>query len=306
MDKQKYLETKVRPIMEGLIFQLVSERPDNPASFILDWLQKTGGYTDNKLNPDEAKELERLRVEIPNLKTVQEIEESEKCISDTDSQDEEIKQNELEFKKQKIKGKGKRTGVSAEAYGKFNKKVDFVPRHIKKSDAQIKRIRAKIKQSVIFNALDEKALIIVIGAMEEHIYNSGEYVIKQGDSGNYLYFVESGNLDCYKFFPDSNENKLVKQYEDGDSFGELALLYNSPRAASVIAKTKCNLWALDRETFIEIVKNEAMMKREKYEKFLKSVEAFRGMDSYELSLICDSLNQCFYKAGEYVIKEVRI
>lgn len=40
----------------------------------------------------------------------------------------------------------------------------------------------------------------------------------------------------------------------GDSFGELALLYNAPRAASIRAKTNCTLWALDRETFNNIVK----------------------------------------------------
>ena len=45
MNKQEYLETKIKPIMENLIFQLVLERPDDPAVFMIDWLQKTAGYT---------------------------------------------------------------------------------------------------------------------------------------------------------------------------------------------------------------------------------------------------------------------
>lgn len=50
----------------------------------------------------------------------------------------------------------------------------------------------------------------------------------------------------------------MKYYFPGDSFGELALLYNAPRAASIKAMEECILWALDRETFNHIVKDAAM------------------------------------------------
>ncbi len=46
-----------------------------------------------------------------------------------------------------------------------------------------------------------------------------------------------------------------------------------------------------------------MRKRDKYEKFLKSVEILKGIDSYELTQICDALKTCSFKSGEYVIKE---
>jgi cAMP-dependent protein kinase regulator len=49
----------------------------------------------------------------------------------------------------------------------------------------------------------------------------------------------------------------LKAYEPGDAFGELALLYNAPRAATIKAKTKCLLWVLDRSTFNYIVKDAA-------------------------------------------------
>ena len=61
----------------------------------------------------------------------------------------------------------------------------------------------------------------------------------------------------------------VKEYFPGESFGELALLYNAPRAASIFAKENGVMWTLDRETFNNIVKEAAMKKRERYESFLK-------------------------------------
>jgi cAMP-dependent protein kinase regulator len=96
---------------------------------------------------------------------------------------------------------------------------------------------------------------------------------------------------------------LVKSYVAGESFGELALLYNAKRAASIVTKTKCILWELDRETFINIVKESAIKKREKYEKFLKCVSIFQNLDPYELALISDALKTCNFKQNENVIKE---
>jgi cAMP-dependent protein kinase regulator len=63
------------------------------------------------------------------------------------------------------------------------------------------------------------------------------------------------------------------------------------------------LWALDRETFNNIVKRAAMEKREKYEGFLKSVNIFNSMEPYEVSQICDALKVVRVEADQYIIKE---
>jgi cAMP-dependent protein kinase regulator len=80
-------------------------------------------------------------------------------------------------------------------------------------------------------------------------------------------------------------------------------LYNSPRAATVKARTNCILWLLDRETFNHIVKDAAQRKRDKYEDFLKSVEILSTVEPYELTQISDALKSATFNTGDYIIKE---
>lgn len=51
---------------------------------------------------------------------------------------------------------------------------------------------------------------------------------------------------------------ILREYEAGDLFGELALLHGTARATSIITKTECTLWKLDKATFDFIVKNNAL------------------------------------------------
>lgn len=81
------------------------------------------------------------------------------------------------------------------------------------------------------------------------------------------------------------------------------MLYNAPRAASIQAKTECTLWALDRETFNNIVKDAAMKRRERYESFLKKVELLDTMDPYERMQLADGLQSHKFKAGEFVVRQ---
>jgi CRP-like cAMP-binding protein len=136
----------------------------------------------------------------------------------------------------------------------FNVKKDFVPKVIQKSSESTERITKRLSQAFMFSCLEEHEKKTVVGAMEERTFAAGEDVITQGDDGDVLYVVDRGELDCYKKFGPDEEPKHLKVYVPGESFGELALLYNAPRAATIRAKTESVLFALDRDTFNAIVK----------------------------------------------------
>lgn len=65
------------------------------------------------------------------------------------------------------KNKGHRTSVSAEVYGKFNKKEDFKPRVIPKTQDIVETISNRLSNAFMFSALDDREKEVVINAMEE-------------------------------------------------------------------------------------------------------------------------------------------
>lgn len=160
----------------------------------------------------------------------------------------------------------KRTSVSAEVFGKYHVKGIFKPKVVKKSEDVKSKIKERLQSAFMFMGLDDKDLAIVIDAMDEKKCSADETIIQEGDNGDVLYVVETGTLACHKII--GGENKFLKNFEAGDVFGELALLYNAPRAASIKASTEALLWELDRNTFNHIVKEASQKKREKYEEFL--------------------------------------
>lgn len=139
--------------------------------------------------------------------------------------------------------------------------------------------------------------------MDEKRYKAGEYVIRQGEDGSELFVVEQGTLSCTKLFPGKSEPTFLKKYEAGEAFGELALLYNAPRAASISSDNESLLWSLDRDTFNNIVKDSSRKRREKYENFLEKVKILETMEAYERSVLSDAFVEEQFKAGDYIIRE---
>merc|ERR1740130_579151 len=99
----------------------------------------------------------------------------------------------------------------------------------------------------------------------------------------------------------NGESKVVKSCSEGDVFGELALLYNCPRAANVVASCQCVCWQLDRETFNHIVKDSAVRRRTRYDAFLKQVTLISSLEAYERSQIADALKAETKSAGDKII-----
>eukprot|EP00405_Crypthecodinium_cohnii_P057253 CAMPEP_0206625240 /NCGR_PEP_ID=MMETSP0325_2-20121206/64636_1 /ASSEMBLY_ACC=CAM_ASM_000347 /TAXON_ID=2866 /ORGANISM="Crypthecodinium cohnii, Strain Seligo" /LENGTH=1175 /DNA_ID=CAMNT_0054149423 /DNA_START=1 /DNA_END=3528 /DNA_ORIENTATION=- len=162
----------------------------------------------------------------------------------------------------------KRTSVSDEAYGAFNQRKAYEPKVIPKDDSAKARIREILQQSWMFKIHTPENMNIIIDAMSEKVVEKDVKLITQGDSGEVMWLIEEGSLECYKTI--DGKQVLVKTCVRGDVFGELALLYNCPRAASVISAAHCMLWELDRETFKAICYEAAQSSEQpEYEGFTR-------------------------------------
>lgn len=204
---------------------------------------------------------------------------------------------------------GRRVSVSAESMAPSSalngRNVPAEKVVIPKSDDQKQRIKAAVMNNFLFRNLDEEQYKDVVDAMAEKKFNSGDEVIKQGDVGDYFYIVETGTLDVYVQRPSLNNNQPTKvtDYSTGGSFGELALMYNANRAATVKASSDCVLWALDRVTFRRILMDSTSKKRRMYEQFLEEVQLLKGLESYERFKIADALESVTFEDEQVVMKQ---
>lgn len=196
-----------------------------------------------------------------------------------------------------------RASVSAEAFGVWNQKAAFKPKVVAKADNDKLAIREKLNMAFMFQALDESEKDIIVDAMEECKIAVNDPVIVEGTEGDCLYVIGSGTLSCSKIFPGKSDPTFLKAYQPGEAFGELALLYNAPRAATITANEDCLLWKLDRDTFNHIVKDASSKRREKYESFLAMVPIFETMEPYERSKLADAFTEIKVKTGENIITE---
>ncbi|CAO3595306.1 unnamed protein product [Absidia cylindrospora] len=195
-----------------------------------------------------------------------------------------------------LSSRGRRTSVSAESLQPTSTH-DFVKTVIPKSNEQRERIGIAVSSNFLFKNLDDEQHVDVVNAMVEKRVTKDAMVIEQGGVGDYFYIVESGTLDCLI------NGKKVTEYTAGGSFGELALMYNAPRAATIVATDDCVLWALDRVAFRMILMENTARKRRMYDLFLSEVPIFKSLEPYERHKIADALEPVQLNDGHVVIKE---
>ena len=116
------------------------------------------------------------------------------------------------------------------------------------------------------------------------------YVVHSGKFAAYLRQVEDGK-------------KAVKEYAEGDTFGELALMYNTPRAATVKCLSKGSLWALDRSTFRGILMAANKDSVDSTSSFLKSVSLLSPLTDAQRDALSNVLEELTFVPKETIVRE---
>jgi hypothetical protein len=204
--------------------------PPKKEVHIDDGVETIKGWDEGEYNPPDM-----------SARTEEEDEEEE------DDDDDDDGFQEFDFSKL---GKT-RNSVCAEKAKKIVKSDISSVVTFEKTAAQKDRIRAALSKSFVFSALQKDEIERVVMSLKEAKFKPGQAIIKQGamvaaeDDG--LYVLEQGTAKVYKRpagAPDSSKGDHVFTYKEiGGTFGDLALLYNCPRAATVEAESDCTMWA---------------------------------------------------------------
>lgn len=162
-------------------------------------------------------------------------------------------------------------------------------------------IMTAVKTIVLFNDLNHDHLEHIVEQMYRQEIKAGVSVIKQGEYGNNIFIVESGVFSVY--MEENGAEAKVATKDKGAIFGELALMYNAQRNATVTADEDAVVWMVDRYTFRRIVKDVGVSELEKYILFLNKVELLSGLTANERIKIAEALEEIEYPADTVVFKE---
>lgn len=192
----------------------------------------------------------------------------------------------------------KRKAVSAEKVAESSYSPAMPAGATKEKDDKTRQlILNAVKFNVLFMNLSPEHQNLIVDEMYRTDIKKGISAIKQGDMGDNLYVVESGEFHVFV-----NEQRVAVR-QRGTCFGELALMYNSPRAATVTAADDSVVWVVDRFTFRRVVTGVTQGKLQAYVKFLQNVQILAPLAEYEREKIAEALEEVTFSSNQVVCKQ---
>lgn len=168
----------------------------------------------------------------------------------------------------------------------------FAIRKYPKSDPDNRVVDAALKSNFVFDHLSPSKRDDLVSAFEPIMVKKGTKIITEGEQGDFFYIIGSGEV-AFEI-----GGKMMGTASSGASFGELALLYQAPRAATCVAKTQCGLFRLDQETFRRIMAQQIQESKNEVCKVLKNVPYFKDLDEAYLLKIANNLRVVTFQDGD--------
>ena len=179
---------------------------------------------------------------------------------------------------------------------------DWVMEKVPKSAEQLARIKTAVKANFLFQHLNESQTQNVFDVMKRVEVKKNDVVIRQGDQGDWFYVVDEGEYAVTQTL-NGKEVEILKYSTAGGNnpcFGELALMYGKPRAATVKADTPGVLWAMDRKSFRSILMKSSSVS---LTRTLRSVDVLKSLSVGQLQRLQDLLTEVTYQPEQPIIKQ---
>ena len=167
-----------------------------------------------------------------------------------------------------------------------------------KSDETRAQIKASMRQNPLFEHLPNELVDKIIDVMVEVPVEGGTTLIEQGGPGDNFYLVTEGSFTAHV----KGVEMPVQKYGPGESFGELALLYNAPRAASVQTKAGGVVFALGRHAFRGLVQAHNTEAKVGLDASLKTVPMLKDLSEEQRARLVNAMEDLSFEEGDYIIE----
>lgn len=273
-----------------MIQDLLLTKPDNPVEFMLDYLTKNYPEKSKSFSQKSSsgKSSNVVTEETPDEDFSSEEEDEEE---DDDDFDEEA---EKRFNERQSKtGSKRRISVSAAVLNAESLAQDIII--FEKTDEEKQLLEKYLAKNVLCGHLEAKDKQKIIGAFEKADVSKDTEIITQGDlQADHYFIINEGTADVIK-----NDEKIL-EYKSGDAFGELALMYNAPRAATVKATSDCSVWRLDQKVFKVILMGNAIRAKERRTQIVSKVDILKDMGDIERHKLVEALQPKTYVMDDVV------
>lgn len=265
-------------LLEEFVVKCIQENPSDLVEFAADYF--------NMLRLGRKKKDSKASKEATASKP-----EKKECVEDKEEPQEPPK----------MPARGRRRAVAAEAYNPNENDANVKAVVHPKTEEQLQRLKKSVENILLFKSCDRDQLKEILNAMFEKKVSPEDEIIRQGADGDNFYVIDNGVFDV--FIETNGKEVKVHTFKDAGSFGELALMYNCPRNATIIAKSEGSIWALDQATFRRIVVGAAARRRQIYESLLENVPMLAQLQAYERMNLADALETKVFEEGECIIRE---
>ena len=211
--------------------------------------------------------------------------------------------NKNSFPEKFLKSKTKSTVISlrknqTKTFRFINEKsqLEIIPK-VKKTEKDLALIKKALSNYFFMNSLSKKNIEEIINEIHLAKIKANQIVYLQGYEGTFFYILKNGMVELLI------DDILIKKLTNGESFGELALLNKNPRLETIRTLIQCELFILERESFRAIIDKTMKENYIENKNFINSISVFKIMDSYQQSLLCNSLYEEIFIEKQIITKE---
>ncbi|KAK6645103.1 hypothetical protein RUM43_001379 [Polyplax serrata] len=191
----------------------------------------------------------------------------------------------------------KKQGVSGESSNHGGNHDQIEIQRFEKDFRSKQLIKDAIMENNFLKNLDSSQMREIVESVYPKHFSTGDYVVREGEAGSHLYVSAEGEFEVIK------DEKVLGRMGPGKAFGELAILYNCRRTASIKVVSDAKVWVLGRQSFQKIMMKTGLQRLQENLNLLRSVPLLQSLSNEVLAKIADVLEVDFYPSGEHIIRQ---